>query len=265
MKKLFFIRLAGVFLILLGGQYTFAQQQKPKWTEGYFEDLNNSYIEVVSATGFDITDAKNKAINTVIANRGLATNPDVSVSITNNENIVVKANKDLIMKSRIITDYSEKITDGVYKTYLLVQTAKHPDKDYDPCSYTDIYPFTPAVFIPGLAQIKKGNTGKGIAFISGEILFVGGALFAEEMRKTNENNISSTHDANLVKQYTDNANTWATVRNLSIAGASIVYIWNVIDGIATKGEKHILLGDAKINISPYTDFQSTGFALNYKF
>ena len=66
------------------------------------------------------------------------------------------------------------------------------------------------------------------------------------------------------KQYTKNANTWMTMRNVSIAGAAAVYLWNVIDGIATRGEQHILYGH-NVTVNPYTDFNSAGIALNFKF
>ena len=254
--------LIGALLIVFGGQSAFAQ--KPKWAEGFFEEGANTYLQCFEASGYDEADARTKTINKLIENRNLAASTDVSVSISNNE-VVVNGNKDLIVKARIISDYHEIVSPGNHKVYLLVQTAKTPRLDYDPVQLTEKYNFSPRVFVPGWAQIDKGSTGKGVCFIAGEIVFVGGAIFAESMRKININKIKSTHNASLINEYTKNANTWLTVRNMSIVGAGVVYIWNVIDGIAAKGEKHVLLGDSRVNLSPYSDFQSSGLAININF
>ena len=85
------------------------------------------------------------------------------------------------------------------------------------------------------------------------------------MMNSNINKINSTHNSSLKYQYTKNANTWMTMRNVSITGAVAVYLWNVIDGIAAKGEKNVFLTNNNISIIPYTDLNSTGFALNFKF
>ena len=55
------------------------------------------------------------------------------------------------------------------------------------------------------------------------------------------------------------------MRNISIAGAAAVYIWNIIDGIAVKGEERVFLGMNNVSVSPYSDLNSTGIALNLKF
>ena len=47
-------------------------------------------------------------------------------------------------------------------------------------------------------------------------------------------------------------NGWSgTVRNIAIAGAAAVYIWNVIDGMTAKGKKHIVIAElASLNFAP---------------
>lgn len=249
-------------LILLIGQSAFAQQ-KPKWTEGYFEETSVSYLEVVSATGWEQNNARENAVKLVLERRGLATGTEANVEINYN-NISVSGNHNLIVKARIISEYCERLEPGLYKVYLLVQTAKNPTYSFDSVELTDKYPFTVGVLLPGMAQIKKGQTTKGVCFIASEIVFLGGALISQNMMTNNINKINSTHNASMKKQYTKNANTWMTMRNVSIAGAAAVYLWNVIDGIASKGEQHILYGH-NVSVAPYTDFNSTGIALNFKF
>ena len=178
--------------------------------------------------------------------------------------IYIEGAKNLDLKARVIDEYYEK--DGyIYKAYLLVQIAKDKSYDFDKVTISDKYPFSARVFIPGMAQIHKGQKTKGACFIAGEIVFVGGAILSHSMMNSNINKINSTHNSSLKYQYTKNANTWMTMRNVSITGAVAVYLWNVIDGIAAKGEKNVFLTNNNISIIPYTDLNSTGFALNFKF
>ncbi len=261
MKRFYLI---STLLFLMVGQCAFAQREKPEWTNGYFEESAVSYIEVVSAIGYEVADARTKAVNQIIERRSLATGSENKVIINGND-VRVEGSHDLIVKSRIVDEYPERLGPGQYKVYLLVQTAKNPTYTLDPVSVTDKYKFSASAFVPGMAQIKKGNVGKGTFFIIGEIAFVGGIVVAECMRASYINKINSTHNASLRMKYTQNANTCALVRNVCIGGAAAVYVWNVIDGIVAKGKPHVTLGDARMRFAPYTDFESGGLALNIQF
>lgn len=261
--KRFISSFACTLLFLLIGQSIFAQQQKPKWTEGYFEESSVSYLEVVTATGYDRSNARAKAVKQILERRNLATGAETNINIAG-DNISVSGQDNLIVKARIISEYYEQLQPGLYKVYILVQTAKNPAYSFDDVTITDKYPFSASAFIPGMAQIKKGQTNKGVCFIAGEIVFIGGAVFSQCMVASNVNKIGSTHNSSLKYQYTKNANTWTTVRNVSIVGAVAVYLWNVIDGIAAKGEQHVLYGH-NVSVTPYSDLNSTGIALNFKF
>ena len=54
-------------------------------------------------------------------------------------------------------------------------------------------------------------------------------------------------------------------KNVSIAGAVAVYIWNVIDGIVAKPKNQINIGQANLNFMPYADTESMGLAVNINF
>lgn len=56
-----------VLALLLTGLNAYSQE-RPKWTDGYFEERNNSYVEVVTGFGYDINDAKEKATKQIILN-----------------------------------------------------------------------------------------------------------------------------------------------------------------------------------------------------
>ncbi len=257
--------LMGTLFFLLGGQCAFAQTQKPKWAAtSYFEEGQNSYIEVVTATGWEYNNAKEKALQAIVQRRSFAVGSNAKVTLSGDA-IQINGSKDLIVKARVIDEYYEKTPSGEYKAYLLVQTAKRPDLALDPVSITDKYPFSGRVFVPGMAQIHKGSVAKGVCFIAGEVVFVGGIVLSECMRQVYLNQMSATHNTQYVMHYMKSANVCSIMRNVSIAGAAAVYVWNVIDGIVAKGESHITLGNAALTFAPYADFESGGLAVNINF
>ena len=247
--------------------------QSPKWIRILPQPENDTYLYVVEyATASNEHDARNQAMARVFqstANRlGQPFNSaEINSAVMNGTDYsVVSRNYNIPINK--VCEYTEELANG-YKVYVLCQVAKAGNKParwsyFGDCGKTTSNSMVAPSFIPGMAQIKKGQTTKGACFIAGEIIFIGGAVFSQCMVSSNVNKIGSTHNSSLKYQYTQNANTWSTVRNVSIAGAVAVYLWNVIDGIAAKGNQHVLYGH-NVSVSPYADFNSTGIALNFKF
>ena len=262
MIKLYIMKKIVLILFCLAVSLNLIAQERPIWLNGEFKETSRSYLKVVVGSANHSLDyAKDNALLQVIKDNQIGTDAKVRQS---GELIYIEGAKNLDLKARVIDEYYEK--DGyIYKAYLLVQIAKDKSYDFDKVTISDKYPFSARVFIPGMAQIHKGQKTKGACFITGEIVFVGGAILSHSMMNSNINKINSTHNSSLKYQYTKNANTWMTMRNVSITGAVAVYLWNVIDGIAAKGEKNVFLTNNNISIIPYTDLNSTGFALNFKF
>lgn len=247
---------------LLTWQGIYAQMKnRPQWSYGYFEDFQNSYIEVITAIGFDIADARVKATETLVVRRGMATGATNANVEINGSNIVVISETNSLIKARIVDEYFEKIDYGRYQAYLLIQTAKNPSLSFDPIIFTDKYPFSAHVFVPGMAQIYKGSIGKGSTIIAGELLFTGGVVATECLRRYNMHQMNSTYDNSLKQQYEYNAHICSISRNICIAGIAAVYVWNLIDGIVAKGNKRIFVGDlAHLRVLPYADSESGGVA-----
>lgn len=263
MKKTFFLILLLLPAVAAWGQYV-RGGNRPAWTEGFFQEEQNSYIEVVSAFGYDEESARNKAAEVAISRRNLATGAEMKVRVSGG-NITVDGDGSLIVKSRIVDEYIEYMPGQGYRVYLLVQTAKNPTLDFESVNVTDRYPFSMRAFVPGMAQIHKGSTGKGIAFISAEVVMIGGVVAFECMRSYYDGKVSTTHNYDAVKAYIDNARVMSGLRNGFIAGAVAVYVWNVIDGIVAKGERHIMVGEASCRISPYVVPDSGGIMLTLNF
>ena len=239
-----------------------SSQERPVWLNGEFNETSRSYLRVVVGSSKNSQEfARENALKQVLKDNLI--NADAEVKVYG-EMIHVEGSSDVDLKARVIDEYYEK--DGYdYKAYLLVQIAKNKTSDFDKVTISDKYPFSARVFVPGMAQIYKGQTAKGVCFIAGEIVFVGGAIVSHSMMNNNIGKINSTKKSELKYQYTQNANTWMTVRNVSIAGAVALYVWNVIDGIAAKGEENVFLTKNNVSLTPYADLNSTGIALNFKF
>jgi hypothetical protein len=131
---------------------------------------------------------------------------------------------------------------------------------------TGEYGFSPRVFVPGMAQLYKGNKTKGILFIAGEAALIGGIVVAENLRVSYNSKISGTHSVADIKSYINSADNWKNIRNGCIAGAAALYAWNVIDGLVAKGKKRaVTLGDNTLRIAPYATPYSSGVALAFNF
>ena len=256
MKNRLYIFCVGVFLLLTTNTYA----QDPLWKAGYFQELSNSYLETASGRAKTVEEARNKAASEIIRKRDLATG--ASATVVNGQ---ITTSGELVVKSRILDEYVEHLSNGDYVVYILTQTAKHPDNPYEPVYVTDEYPFSARAFVPGMEQLHKGQKTKGVLFIAGEVACVGGIIVAESMRASYVNLLGSTHNVKILATYTDNANMWQNVRNICIGAAAAVYIWNIIDASATKGARYVKVGNTEMVFAPYASPNQFGLALNINF
>ncbi len=242
-----------------------ADSTRPDWVDGVsFKDGVNSYVEVIYGTGYDASEARQDALDMISLRRGFATGTRVRVGTSGT--ISFTGGNELTVKARVLDEYVEHLAPGRWKVTLLVQTAKHPEYPFENVEVTDKYPMSARVFIPGMAQIHKGSTVKGVSFIVGEVALAGGIVFAEAMRSTNENYMKTTHDADNLKIYYSRTQTWATTRNICIAGAAALYVWNIVDGIAARGKSRLIIGEyASLDLNPYADTRSAGMSLAFNF
>lgn len=251
-----------------GAQYrpsAYSSSARPVWLEESFKDGKYSSVEVVYGVGYDEGNARDKALQMIVKMQNIATGARAKVSMSG-DRVVVSGADELTVKARVLDEYVEHLSPGQWRVSLLVQVAKNPEYPFESVEVTDKYPVSALAFIPGMAQIHKGSTAKGIAFITGEVAMVGGIVLAEAMRSSNVNLMQTTHDADHLKTYLSRSQTWATTRNICIAGAAALYVWNVVDGIAARGKARLIIGDyASLDINPYADIHSAGMSLAFNF
>ena len=251
-------------IALLGYTTAAAQSIPPKWKTAGLTDLNFSYVEVVFGDAQNVDEARDKAAAAIVQRRNLAAGSEVTVKVVDGK-ITSTGSQKMIVSARILDEYVEALPYGGWRVYLLVQTLKHPQYNFEPVTVTDEYPFSARSFVPGMEQLYKGQKTKGILFIAGEVACVGGIVISEGLRASNVNLISSTHNAQQRATYTDRANMWQNVRNGFIGAAAAVYVWNVVDAVVGKGARYIKAGDGSLTLIPYATPESTGFALNINF
>lgn len=230
--------------------------KRPVWLDGFFQEAGCSYVEKVSAVGNSEKEARNQAGRIVIERRLNVTGLDVEIR---GDSIVV-LNSTLTVKSRVIDEFIEQTPDGRVRVNLLVQTAKHPECQYEWVWLSDRYPFSPRVFLPGMEQIYKGSKTKGALFITGEIVAAGGIVAFENLRVSKRSEFNRTHDVAARRKYSDDADKMRNLRNGFIAGAAAVYLWNIIDGCVAKGEERVWIKKTKMRVAPQITPQSAGMA-----
>lgn len=258
-----FVYLIVFFPLLMMGKNS-RNGGKPFWASGYFKEMSNSYMEVVSASDYDLKGARDKAIKEVVGRRSLATGTEASVLIKDRE-VTVVSNHDLIVKARIIDEYVHHTMNG-YTVYLLVQTAKNPMFEYEPVSLSNEYGFSARAFIPGMAQIYKGSKAKGIAIIATEAMAVSGIIVCENQRAIYAKKMKE--QPKFAKEYNSKSDKWEYGRNISIGAAAGIWIYNIIDAAVAKGSQRIVVGRVNgggLSVFPYASFDTTGVLFTYNF
>lgn len=221
---------------------------KPTWAAAsYKRTLDNSYLEVVVASGSDEDVVREKA----------------RVEIEKRRKLTV-GEQSAAVKSGHIAEYWECRSTGV-TGYFLYQTRSSLMAKPEHVVATDRYPFSARVFVPGMAQIYKGSVAKGIGIIAGEVVLVGGVVVTECLRLNYAKKINMTHNSSLKNQYAYNANACNIARNVCIGGIAAVYIWNVIDGIVAKGKPYVSVDGKTLSFMPYATAEDAGLAVNFTF
>lgn len=262
-----------VLIIIWGalfGQGTFAQtkrsNKRPDWTKEGLRDIKNtnSSLQTIVGEGCDQESAWENARQKLTERLSWGHGKEVSVSFENGVDMQ-KSKHNMIVKARVLDEYIERIAGGSYRGYWLIQSANHIMSDFVPLQVTEEYPFSPRIFVPGMAQLHKGSTTKGVLFIVGEIAAIGGAFVFENRRHSYESKINNTRYAVEVQDYIKMSDNMRDLRNGCIAGAAFIYALNLIDGIIAKGKKHIVTRIPRARVTPYTTVTTAGVKLSLNF
>lgn len=265
MNRLSFLTLIMIlFPLLAAGQVYDRSSGKPFWVNGHFSDLDNSYIEVVSGSAYNYEEARKNALDEIMKRRSLATGSQANVTIQGN-NVNVTSGHDVIVKARVIDEYTASSPNG-YTVYMLVQTAKNPTYPFENVSMTNKYGFSGRAFIPGMEQIYKGSTAKGVCIIAGEVASIGAIIVCENQRTSYVK--KAKEQPKFAREYTDKAKNWETGRNIAIGAAACIYAYNIIDAAVAKGKMRLVVSKANgssLSVMPYASPYSTGIYMGFTF
>ena len=244
------------------GQQT--SKERPSWADGFREEYQNSYLKSFSAVGSTMEDARRQALQEVADERSRATGRQYSIRESNGV-VTMSSSDELTVAAQVVDEWHEVLSNGACRVDLLVQTKKNPMYTYEPVSVTTKYPISGRVLVPGMAQLYKGSTTKGIAFIAAEVAAVGGIVAFEGLRSSYDSKINTTKDAKKRQSYIDDTNNMQNLRNAFIAGAVAIYAWNVVDGIVAKGKKHVEVGSVAMRFAPFATPDAAGLAMDIQF
>ena len=96
-------------------------------------------------------------------------------------------------------------------------------------------PIWRSALVPGWGQIYKEQKFKGYVLLSGEVLFLAGALISQNLSNYNyDEAVKNIKTPNVYLYHLDKSDTWSSMRNMAFIGAGAVYLYSFIDAIASK-------------------------------
>lgn len=237
---------------------------KPRWVGNTPKELNSSYRFVeVTSFGNDLASARMSAKQHLAQNEQLRRAVIVNVesglikeidqTMVNGEleeNLHSKVNinmsvhgKSYRLQANIVDEYIER-QDGLIKLTTLYQVGLSDNVLFDNTRITTNYGAAPVVMsiIPGLGQIYKGSTVKGISMFAGTAACVVGAILCENTRADYKNKMYEQPE--FAQKYNTDANNWQTARNICIGAAAAVWLYNIIDAAAAKGARKVIVKKA---------------------
>lgn len=264
---------------------------KPSWIKNPPKPLNNSYYFKVVETdaGFALEGSRKHSQKNLINSIAREFNIEVSEEMqststsTHKDDNVNYSGKDsytLNIKSKdeevhisyeVVDEYYETKRIGsneVFRLYTLYAISRSKSvADFDEFKITNKYGaqgLWRSMIVPGWGQFHKGAKLKGGLLLGGVAAFAIGAIFTENERASSMAMIGQTHNASNIRTYTTKANNMSTARNICIGGAAILYVYNLIDAVASPGAKRVII-KSKLKFSSIASPDMNGFSLTYNF
>jgi hypothetical protein len=280
-----------LFGVILNGCLALAQSGKMPWVDGDFPPVNGSYdymvargegaslgfaredafnsflIDLGNAAGVSVTSRTLSEIKRELKYGGGETDYDESETSTTTYRIEREGFKASFIKVSECYETERTANGVVYLVWELYEvSSRRRFEPYIP-AYTDRYggdALLRSMLLPGWGQLYKGVKTKGLFIIGGEIALVGGIVATENLRESYMKKIGETHNDVHIRTYARKADTVENIRNLCIAGAAALYLYNLVDAVTAPGKKH-LMRDRRIALFPVATETYTGVGLVMNF
>lgn len=288
---IFTLSLIPIFAI---SPYNKSERLKPDWLANKYPEPSNSTFryQITQSEGFDLDETRKKTFSQLITYLEQTNNVTVSGDVTkvskstndrrglseviNSEYIYTYkiASETFRIVFRKIDEYWELVnTVGakpVYRCYALYAVGNDEASKvrFDDITFTYKYGFKAlwrSALVPGYGQMYKGHIVKGASILGGQVALVGGIIFSENMRVSYIRKTKETYDIKLIRQYADKADNFQTIRNICIGGAAALYVYNLIDAVASNGRKRTVVKENHLSFRPAITGEYNGIALTLDF
>ena len=224
--------------------------------------VNDVLSQISNAAGVNISAASKTKINNHTFNN------DVNTTIDFEAVIVSTGEKIKVTGLRKEDEYYQG-RGSRYEYWVLMRKPKKEgiDPNYDmPQTYAASAIWRSAL-MPGWGQIHKKQKTKGYVLLSSGVLFVAGAFISQNLYSHNyDEAIKNIKHNDSYLYYLDKADNWSTIRNAAFVGAGAIYIYSLIDAIASKGAKrYAYTKPKKYRFYPVYNKNAYQFALGVKF
>ena len=171
------------------------------------------------------------------------------------------------------TDFEFEDNNEAHHTYyqLYAVSEKNVLPDYDDLTVSQYYPKTMGLtsLVPGLGQIKKGQTIRGGMIMGGEALLLASAVVFDIKANSFIDNAKAT-TGEIRNAWASKTDGWRKMRNLSLCLAGGLYIANIIDAAFFPGASHVTVNSSKkfapkMAFSPMISNEGSGLSFVMQF
>ena len=173
-----------------------------------------------------------------------------------------------VFHHKLVDEYWEYngLTYQYFTLYAVSENGQTPV--FDEFSSTTSYGAAPVVMsiIPGVGQMYKGSTAKGVCFLVGTAALAVGALYCDNQRADYKNKMKE--QPKFAKNYNTKANNFETARNVCFGAAAALWVYNIVDAAIAKGNRKIVVrpnSDKGLSLNPMIATDGAGMTLAYKF
>lgn len=224
---------------------TFTYELDPSVIGKTLEEARKTSLNgMITSAGFEngvvvVSDYQSKVADSKIFKNGNIYDSEEDIFVANNK----IQGKDVQLNLKRVAEYWEQDENGNYHLTTLYMQSLNKNPWFDDVEVTTKYGLKGlwrSAIVPGWGQLYKGSTLKGGLIMVGSVVFIGGIIYTETLRKDYMNKISKTHNSDNIREYKRRADGFATARNICIAGLGALYVYNVIDAIVAPGAKRIV-------------------------
>ena len=257
------------------------------WTQGVLP-TNSSSVDyrVIYAEESSLNSARDEALAILVTDLGKDKGVTVSDQTIQNVKETISSDSPDFFKRSVsrslqvkfedyelsfakVDEYFERVvTNGVskYRIWQLFAIDGYPD--YQSLQYTNRYPTSTilkSAIVPGWAQFEKKQSGKGILFLAATGASIGLSLKANNDYNYYVNRRDEAVGLDLKKEYQKEADNSLSLRNVSLAAAAGIWIFNLIDAASPNGAPRYASSNGfKFNFKS-TDNERLALNLKYKF